>query len=42
VLASHGFTSSAAPIEGRRGFAALMATAFDARIIVDGLGVDWA
>lgn len=24
------------------GFAALMATAFDARIIVDGLGIDWA
>jgi 2-methylcitrate dehydratase PrpD len=41
VLASHGFTSSAAPIEGRRGFASLMATMFDASAITRGLGTDW-
>jgi hypothetical protein len=42
VLATHGFTSSAASIEGRRGFAALMATAFDPSAIVDGLGERWS
>jgi hypothetical protein len=41
VLASHGFTSSAASIEGRRGFAALMATTFEPRAITGGLGTNW-
>jgi len=41
VLASHGFTSSAASIEGRRGFAALMATAFDRSAIIENLGENW-
>src|SRR6185312_4267784 len=42
ILASHGFTSSAAPIEGRRAFAALMAPSFDAPAITDGLGTNWS
>jgi hypothetical protein len=41
VLAGYDFTSSAASIEGRRGFAALMATAFDSTAIVRELGSDW-
>jgi hypothetical protein len=42
VLAGHGFTSSAASIEGRRGFAALMATEFHPEAIVDALGTHWS
>jgi hypothetical protein len=40
-LAAAGFTSSLAPIEGRRGFAALLGTAFEENTILDELGVRW-
>ena len=42
LLARHGFTSAAASIDGRRGFAALMAYRFDEAAIVEGLGTHWA
>jgi 2-methylcitrate dehydratase PrpD len=41
LLARHGFTSAPASIDGRRGFAALMAYRFDAPSITDGLGTRW-
>jgi hypothetical protein len=41
LLAKHGFTSAPASIDGRRGFAALMAYRFDAASIADGLGTRW-
>ncbi|WP_233852801.1 MmgE/PrpD family protein [Paraburkholderia sp. HD33-4] len=41
LLAKHGFTSAAASIDGRRGFAALMAYRFDTAAIVEGLGTHW-
>ncbi|MGF6571436.1 MmgE/PrpD family protein [Paraburkholderia fungorum] len=41
LLAKHGFTSAAASIDGRRGFAALMAYRFDAASITEGLGSHW-
>ena len=41
LLAKHGFTSAAASIDGRRGFAALMAYRFDAAALVDGIGTHW-
>jgi MmgE/PrpD N-terminal domain len=41
LLAKHGFTSAAAAIDGRRGFAALLAYRFDATCITEGLGVNW-
>jgi 2-methylcitrate dehydratase PrpD len=41
VLAGHGFTSAAASLEGRRGLAPLMASAFDARAVTEGLGERW-
>lgn len=41
LLAKHGFTSAPASIDGRRGFAALMAYRFDASLITDGLGTRW-
>jgi 2-methylcitrate dehydratase PrpD len=41
ALARHGFTSAPASIEGRRGFAALMATRLDPAAILDGLGERW-
>jgi hypothetical protein len=41
LIAKHGFTSAAASIDGRRGFAALMAYRFDAAAITEGLGTHW-
>ncbi|HTJ25357.1 MAG TPA: MmgE/PrpD family protein [Candidatus Limnocylindria bacterium] len=41
VLARHGFTGGAASIEGRRGFAALMASGCNAAALLDGLGEEW-
>jgi 2-methylcitrate dehydratase PrpD len=41
LLAKHGFTSAPASIDGRRGFAALMAYRFDASLITEGLGTHW-
>jgi hypothetical protein len=41
LLAKHGFTSAAASIDGRRGFAALMAYRFDAAAITEKLGIRW-
>ena len=41
LIAKHGFTSAPASIDGRRGFAALMAYRFDAASITDGLGTRW-
>jgi hypothetical protein len=41
LLAKHGFTSATASIDGRRGFAALMAYRFDAAAITDDLGLRW-
>jgi hypothetical protein len=41
LIAKHGFTSAPASIDGRRGFAALMAYRFDAASIVDGIGSRW-
>lgn len=41
LLAKHGFTSAAASIDGRRGFAALMAYRFDEAAIVEGIGTHW-
>ncbi|EIF28628.1 uncharacterized protein involved in propionate catabolism [Burkholderia sp. Ch1-1] len=41
MIAKHGFTSAAASIDGRRGFAALMAYRFDASAITDALGTRW-
>lgn len=40
-MAKHGFTSAPASIDGRRGFAALMAYRFDAAAITEGLGERW-
>jgi 2-methylcitrate dehydratase PrpD len=40
-LARHGFTSAPASIEGRRGFAALMGTNFEPRVVLAGLGEEW-
>jgi hypothetical protein len=41
LLAKHGFTSAPASIDGRRGFAALMAYRFDSASITEGLGSHW-
>jgi hypothetical protein len=41
LMAKHGFTSAPASIDGRRGFAALMAYRFDAGSIIGGLGEQW-
>lgn len=41
IMAKHGFTSAPASIDGRRGFAALMAYRFDAAAIIEGLGQRW-
>ncbi|HEY3600127.1 MAG TPA: MmgE/PrpD family protein [Paraburkholderia sp.] len=41
LMAKHGFTSAPASIDGRRGFAALMAYRFDAQAITEGLGERW-
>jgi hypothetical protein len=41
LMAKHGFTSAPAAINGRRGFAALMAYRFDADAIIEGLGTRW-
>ena len=41
LIAKHGFTSAPASIDGRRGFAALMAYRFDAAAITDGIGSRW-
>jgi hypothetical protein len=41
IMAKHGFTSAPASIDGRRGFAALMAYRFDAAAITEGLGQRW-
>jgi hypothetical protein len=41
LMAKHGFTSAPASIDGRRGFAALMAYRFDAASITEGLGARW-
>jgi len=41
LIAKHGFTSAPASIDGRRGFAALMAYRFDANSIVEGVGTRW-
>jgi hypothetical protein len=41
LIAKHGFTSAPASIDGRRGFAALMAYRFDAASIVEGIGSRW-
>ena len=41
LLAKHGFTSAPASIDGRRGFAALIAYRFDTPLITDGLGTRW-
>jgi hypothetical protein len=41
LMARHGFTSAPASIDGRRGFAALMAYRFDAASITEGLGEEW-
>ncbi|WP_397451313.1 MmgE/PrpD family protein [Pseudomonas sp. NA-150] len=41
ILAKHGFTSAPAAIDGRRGFAALMAYRFEAGAITEGLGERW-
>jgi MmgE/PrpD N-terminal domain len=41
LMAKHGFTSAPASIDGRRGFAALMAYRFDAASITEGLGERW-
>jgi hypothetical protein len=40
-MAKHGFTSAPASIDGRRGFAALMAYRFDEASIIGGLGERW-
>jgi hypothetical protein len=41
LMAKHGFTSAPAAVDGRRGFAALMAYRFDADAIIEGLGSRW-
>ena len=41
LIAKHGFTSAPASIDGRRGFAALMAYRFDAGAVIDGIGTRW-
>jgi len=41
LLARHGFTSAPASIEGRRGFAALMAGDFAPQVVLTGLGEEW-
>jgi 2-methylcitrate dehydratase PrpD len=41
LLARQGFTSAAQPIEGRRGFAHVLATERDFSKITDGLGETW-
>jgi hypothetical protein len=41
IMAKHGFTSAPASIDGRRGFAALMAYRFDAAAVTEGLGQRW-
>jgi len=41
ALARHGFTAPAAPLEGRRGFAAVQATRFDPSAILAQLGTRW-
>ena len=41
LLAEQGFTSAPQPIEGRRGFANVLATARDYRAITEGLGETW-
>ena len=41
LLAEQGFTSAAQPIEGRRGFANVLATARDYPAITEGLGATW-
>jgi len=41
LIAKHGFTSAPASIDGRRGFAALMAYRFDPQAIVEGIGSRW-
>jgi hypothetical protein len=41
LIAKHGFTSAVASIDGRRGFAALMAYRFDAAAITEALGTRW-
>ncbi|MEM5453795.1 MmgE/PrpD family protein [Paraburkholderia phytofirmans] len=41
MIAKHGFTSAAASIDGRRGFAALMAYRFDTAAITEALGTRW-
>lgn len=41
LMARHGFTSAPASVEGRRGFAALMAYRFDLASITEGLGTHW-
>jgi hypothetical protein len=40
-LAAGGFTSSLAPLEGRRGFAALLGTGFQENAILEELGLRW-
>src|SRR5919199_6427821 len=41
LLAREGYTSSATPIEGRRGFGAVLSTKFDEAELTEGLGERW-
>lgn len=41
LMAERGFTSAAAAIEGRRGFAHVLSTRFDPTVITAGLGEGW-
>src|SRR5919199_6644602 len=41
LLAREGYTSSTEPLEGRRGFGAVLSTRFDAAEITEGLGERW-
>ena len=41
LLAREGYTSSEAPIEGRRGFGAVLSTKFDEGELTEGLGERW-
>jgi 2-methylcitrate dehydratase PrpD len=41
LLAQNGFTAASASLEGRRGLAALMASSFDATLLLDELGSRW-
>ncbi len=41
ALARHGFTAAPASLEGRRGLAALMTSAFDEAAFCEGLGSRW-